>query len=133
MLYGDAVDKQSFPVSIGVKKPKLMLLTVAHVPADNYELWVDCNDYSPIDGWLQTDGSCLDGVYVRFEPEMMEPDGAAELMALCKKYTVGVWGVVNKDPDDYETMRYLVKECGVSYFNTDLPRTFLKDSQFDDS
>lgn len=133
MLYGDAVDKQSFPVSIGVKKPKLMLLTVAHVPADNYELWVDCNDYSPIDGWLQTDGSSLDGVYVRFEPEMMEPDGAAELKALCKKYTVGVWGVVNKDPDDYETMRYLVKECGVSYFNTDLPRTFLKDSQFDDS
>jgi Glycerophosphoryl diester phosphodiesterase len=133
MLYADTIDKQSFPVSIGVKIPKLMLLTVAHVPADNYELWVDCNDYSPIDGWLQTDGSCLDGVYVRFENEMLEPDGAAELKALCKKYTVGVWGVVNKDPDDYETMRYLVKECGVSYFNTDLPRTFLSDSQFDDN
>eukprot|EP00557_Chaetoceros_sp_GSL56_P001256 CAMPEP_0176491616 /NCGR_PEP_ID=MMETSP0200_2-20121128/8530_1 /TAXON_ID=947934 /ORGANISM="Chaetoceros sp., Strain GSL56" /LENGTH=451 /DNA_ID=CAMNT_0017889063 /DNA_START=620 /DNA_END=1975 /DNA_ORIENTATION=+ len=132
MLNGDTFDRHSFHLSMGGTIPKLMLLTVAHVPADNYELWVDCNDYSPIDGWLQTDGSCLDGVYVRFEPEMLEPDGAAELKALCKKYTVGVWGVVNKDPDDYETMRYLVKECGVSYFNTDLPRTFLTDSQFED-
>jgi glycerophosphoryl diester phosphodiesterase len=50
MLYGDAIDKHTFPSSIGVRMPKVMLLTVAHVPADNYELWVDCNDYSPIDG-----------------------------------------------------------------------------------
>lgn len=133
MLDMDGIEKGSFPSNFGVKMPKLMLLTVAHVPADNYELWVDCNDYSPIDGWLQTDGSCLDGVYVRFENEMLEPDGAAELKALCKKYTVGVWGVVNKDPDDYETMCYLVKECGVSYFNTDLPRTFLTSTQFEDN
>lgn len=114
--------------SIGGQRPsfpKLMLLTVAHPPIDHYELWVDVNDYAPIDGWLQTDESHLDGVYVRFEPEMMEPDGKAELKALCEKYTVGIWGIFGEDPDDYETMRYLVNECGVSFFNTDLPRQFL--------
>ena len=105
--------------------PKLMLLTVAHPPIDHYELWVDVNDYGPIDGWLKTEETELDGVYVRYEPEMMEPDGAAALKALCKKYTVGVWGKAMEDPDDFETMHYLVKECGVTYFNTDLPREFL--------
>ena len=108
--------------------PKLMLLTVAHPPFNNHELWVDCSDYAPIDGWLTTDDSCLDGVYVRYESDMLEPDGAAELKALCDKYTVGVWGKASKDPDDYETMHYLVKECGVSYFNTDMPHTFLAGS-----
>jgi len=67
----------------------------------------------------------LDGVYVRSESEMLEPDGAAKLKALCDKYTVGVWGEGSEDPDDYETMHDLVKECGVSYFKTDLPHTFL--------
>ena len=111
-----------------VTLPKLMLLTVAHPPDNNHELWVDCSDYAPIDGWLKTDDSCLDGVYVRYESEMLEPDGAAELKALCDKYTVGVWGKGSEDPDDYETMHDLVKECGVSYFNTDLPHTFLTGS-----
>lgn len=106
--------------------PKILLLTVADPPKDNYELWVDCSDYSPVDGWVNTDESCLDGVYVKFESEMLEADGRAELHALCSKYTVGIWGVVNKDPDDYKTMRYLVNECGVSYFNTDMPHDFLK-------
>jgi len=106
--------------------PKLLLLSVSHPPIDHNELWVDCNDYGPIDGWLKTDDSCLDGVYVRYEPEMLEHDGAAELKALCEKYTVGVWGVATTDPDDYKTMHYLVNECGVSYINTDMPRNFLK-------
>jgi hypothetical protein len=105
--------------------PKILLLTVADPPKDNFELWVDCSDYSPVDGWVNTDESCLDGVYVKFESEMLEADGRAELQALCAKYTVGIWGVVNKDPDDYKTMRYLVNECGVSYFNTDMPHDFL--------
>jgi len=109
--------------------PKLMLLTVAHPPKDHYELWVDVNDYAPIDGWLKTNDSCLDGVYVRYEPEMMEPDGTAELRALCEKYTVGVWGKASEDPDNYETMQYLVRECGVSHFNTDLPREFLSNER----
>lgn len=116
------------PVSvdrISLALPKLMLLTVAHPPIDHHELWVDVNDYAPIDGWLETDESRLDGVYVRYEPEMMEPDGTAELKALCDKYTVGIWGMYGEDPDDYETMRYLVNKCGISFFNTDLPRDFL--------
>eukprot|EP00979_Chaetoceros_neogracilis_P004972 scaffold848_cov236-Chaetoceros_neogracile.AAC.2 len=130
-LFGNSMDKQFLETSVDTSPssptmPKLMLLTVAQPPIDHNELWVDCNDYGPIDGWLNTDDSCLDGVYVQYEPEMLEQDGAAELKALCKKYTVGVWGVANTDPDDYETMHYLVNECGVSYFNTDMPRNFLK-------
>jgi len=42
--------------------------------------------------------------------------GAAELKALCDKYTAGVWGKGSEDPDDYETMHGLVKECGVFLF-----------------
>ena len=42
---------------------------------------------------------------------------------------VAVWtdkvDIVLTDPDDYETMRYLVNKCGISFFNTDLPRDFL--------
>ena len=55
----------------------------------------------------------------------MMNEGAAELKKLCDKYIVGVWGMFGEDPDDYETMHYLVKECGVSFFNTDLPLEFL--------
>ena len=102
--------------------PKLMLLTVADPPIDHYELCVDVDDFSPIDGWLRTDDSVLDGVYIRFQSEMLESDGTAHLKALCNKYPVGVWGMNGKDPDDYKTMEFLVKECGVSFFNTDLPR-----------
>ncbi len=105
--------------------PKLMLLTVADPPIDHYELCVDVDDFSPIDGWLRTDDSVLDGVYIRFQSEMLESDGTAHLKALCNKYPVGVWGMNGKDPDDYKTMEFLVKECGVSFFNTDLPRGFL--------
>lgn len=107
-----------------VSMPKLMLLTVAHPPIDHHELWVDVNNYEPIDEWLNTDDTTLDGVYVRYEPKMMN-EGAAELKKLCDKYIVGVWGMFGEDPDDYETMHYLVKECGVSFFNTDLPLEFL--------
>ena len=104
--------------------PKLMLLTVADTPEDHYELWVDCNDYAPVHGWLETDESRLDGVYVRYEPAMLEPSGKAELKSLCEKYSVGVYQVYG-DVDNLETMSRLVKDCGVTFFNTDLPRDFL--------
>lgn len=108
--------------------PKVMLLTVSDPPKNNFELWVDVNDYTPIDSWLKTDESHLDGVYVKFQDEMRDSDGAESLRTLSEKTTVGVWGKYGKDPDDYETMEYLVS-CGVSYYNTDLPRTFLERTQ----
>jgi hypothetical protein len=108
--------------------PKVILLTVADPPVNNFELWVDVNDYSPIDSWMITNDSVLDGVYVKYQDEMLESDGAESLRALCEKTTVGVWGKYGKDPDDYDTLKYLVS-CGVSYFNTDLPRHFLESKE----
>ena len=104
--------------------PKLMLLTVADQPENRFELCVDVSDYSQIDAWLNGTSTKLDGVYVRCQPEMLLPEGKAALQELAKKYTVGVWGKAGEDPDDHRMMHYLVKECGVTYYNTDLPRSF---------
>ena len=104
--------------------PKLMLLTVADQPEKNFELCTNVSDYSQIDEWLNGTNTFLDGVYVRYEPEMMSPEGKEALQKLAKKCAVGVWAMVGEDPDDYETMQYLVNDCGVSFYNTDLPRTF---------
>merc|ERR1719330_2003531 len=95
--------------------PKLMLLTVADVPENRFELCVDVSDYSPIDGWLHSTYTSLDGVYVRFQAEMLLPEGKAALKKLAKKFTVGIWGKAGEDPDDHRTIHYLVKECGVSF------------------
>jgi glycerophosphoryl diester phosphodiesterase len=107
-----------------VSLPKLMLLTVADQPGNRFELCVDVSDYSPIDGWLHSSYTSLDGVYVRCQPDMLLPEGKKALQDLSKKYAVGVWGKAGEDPDDYRMMHYLVKECGVSFYNTDLPRSF---------
>ncbi len=104
--------------------PKLMLLTVADQPENRFELSVDISDYSPVDGWLHSTNTSLDGVYVRFQPDMLLPEGKAALQKLTEKFTVGIWGKAGEDPDDHRTIHYLVKECGVSFINTDLPRTF---------
>lgn len=107
-----------------VSLPKLMLLTVADLPENRFELCVDVSDYSPIDGWLHSTYTSLEGVYVQFQPEMLLPEGKAALQKLTEKYIVGIWGKAGKDPDDRRTIHYLLKECGVSFINTDLPRTF---------
>jgi hypothetical protein len=54
---------------------------------------------------------------------MLEPAGAQALRDLSKQYKVGIWGEYKKDPDDYFVAHHLVN-CGVSYVNTDLPRSF---------
>ena len=55
---------------------------------------------------------------------MLEPAGIRGLRHLSKQYKVGIWGEYRKDPDDYFTATQLINECGVSYVNTDLPRSF---------
>ena len=111
---------------IGQGLPSVMLLTVAEPPQQQCELWADVDDLSKVEGWLRHEKECLDGVYLQFQPKMLQPEGAAALKDFSKKYKVGVWGLLGRDPDDYATLQSLVKECGVSYYNTDLPRNFFK-------
>ena len=105
--------------------PKLMLLTVSDEPKKPCEMRVGVHDLSPVDSWLRTnDGGSLDGVYLQFQKEMIQPDGAAALRELSKRHTVGVWAYSGKDPDDFETFHWLVNKCNVTFVNTDLPGHF---------
>ena len=40
-------------------------------------------------------------------------------------HTLGVWGYAGRDPDDLQTATRLIDEAGVSFVNTDLPRSFI--------
>jgi glycerophosphoryl diester phosphodiesterase len=66
----------------------------------------------------------LDGVYLQFQPQMLTPAGVQTMRALTDSMAVGVWGFANLDPDDVHTAQRLIRECGVAYVNTDLPRGF---------
>lgn len=103
--------------------PKLMLLTVADPTKKPCELQVGVEDLSPIDNWMK--GS-LDGVYLRFQQKMLEPEGLQALKELSQRYCIGVWGHAYQDPDDYRTFSTLVHEGNVSFVNTDLPSDFRK-------
>lgn len=83
---------------------------------------VSVKDFSPIDGWLLS--SNIDGVYLEYEPGMLEPEGKRAMQVLAEKCVVGVWLLGNRDPDTLSVSRRLVEECGVSYFNTDFPYDF---------
>ena len=108
--------------------PKLMLLTVADPPKKPCELRVSVEDLSPVDAWMKSGGEdgakSLDGVYLQYQPKMLEPAGAAALRQLSQNYAVGVWTFSDQGPDDYETFRKLVHDANVTYVNTDLPETF---------
>jgi len=104
--------------------PSFILLTATDPPVDNYQLWLDISDLSPVKGWLEKSDGSLDGIYMRYQPEMMEPEGRTALKQLTKSYKVGIWGLLGKDPDNNETMQYLIRECGISFFNTDIPKDF---------
>jgi hypothetical protein len=108
------------------KIPKLLLLTVCDKPKIACELQVSVLETNKVEGWLHRDDGALDGVYMQFQTEMLEPQGTAALQELASKYSVGVWGYANKDPDDYKTFHHLAKEGNVSYVNTDLPKGFRK-------
>ena len=107
--------------------PKLMLLTVAEEPKMPCHLRAGVEDLSPVEAWLNSgggDGSSLDGVYLQFQPEMLEPEGVAALRKLSQTYAVGVWTHSGKDPDNYETFYKLAHEANVTFVNTDLPANF---------
>ena len=65
------------------KLPKVLLLTVAGKSTQHYHLSVSVTDYAPVHHWLMhEDKPSLDGVYVKFQPEMLQPEGVALLRAL---------------------------------------------------
>ena len=107
--------------------PKLMLLTVAEPPKRACELRLSINDLSPVDGWLRGADGSLDGVYLQFEPAMITQQGALALQELSRRFVIGVWSHSGQDPDDWQTMDWLLSECKVRYVNTDLPNSFRKE------
>jgi len=116
------------PTMIYIPMPKLMLLTVADPPTRPCDLQVGIQDLSPVKSWLRTaDGSSLDGVYLQFKDSMMTPEGAASLRQLSEHFLIGIWTYSGKDPDDFETLEWLVRQGNCSYVNTDLPHHFRKD------
>ena len=64
-------------------------------------------------------------VYIQYQSEMLQPAGVQALRDLSEQYYVGIWGEFQKDPDDYNTAMHLIKNCGVSFVNTDLPKNFM--------
>ena len=117
---------RSVSIPVQIKMPDIMLLTVAQDPQEHYELYVSVSDFSPVHSWLRhEDKPSLDGVYLQYQPEMLH-SGINALRSLSKQYQVGVWGYYG-DPDDIITATRLVRDCGISFVNSDLPRSFVKD------
>ncbi len=108
-------------VSYWPKFPDILLLTVVRESASkkHYQLTVDVSYLSLVHSWLRPDDKpSLDGVHLQYQPEMLQPDGIAAMQALSKEYLVGVWAH-DGDPDDIVTATCLVRECEVSFVNTD--------------
>jgi len=110
--------------------PKLMLLTVAQMPNIACELQVQYNELHRVDNWLVHDDGILDGVYLQWEKEMMTTEGAAYLRQLSQRFLVGIWGYAERDPDDFKTFEWLVKQGNCSFVNSDLPKDFRSDLLF---
>ena len=109
----------------GPSTPKLMVLTKS-VDVKNSE---NCLTTTVTNGFVSL-GIVLpringiDGVYIQYEPYMLEPKGKKEMLKLAESYTVGVWMLAKRDPDAKSVARKLVDECGVSFVNTDFGRNF---------
>ena len=110
--------------------PEILLITVAEIPQDHYELYVSVDDFSPVYGWLQhEDKPALDGVYLQFQHEMLTPKGLMSLRELSNRVRVGIWQYFG-DRDDIDIVTTLTMEGGVSYVNTDLPRSFVPQDRY---
>ena len=112
-----------------LRRPKFMLLTVASPPKKDYELRLSVmdTDFARVKGWMERENSMLDGLYLQFEPAMLESDGVARTQELLRRFpTLGCWGYAG-DPDDLETATKLMA-TGFTYINTDLPTSFANDT-----
>lgn len=94
------------------------------------ELEVHTDELHRVDRWLTEEDGALDGVYLQFEKKMLTKEGAAYLRKLSERLTVGVWNYAERDPDDYDTFHWLVKEGNCTFVNTDLPKNFRNEILF---
>ena len=76
--------------SVMTKLHFLMLLTTATTPDHPSELYVNIEDPSRLDGWLEQKTGKLNGLYIRYQPKKKEPRGAAALKALTAKCKVWI-------------------------------------------
>ena len=80
-----------------VSIPKLLLLTAHREKSPHIKTSVK----EGFNGLIQKlwPGSGIDGFYLEFEPEMLEPEGKAQMLKLAETYTVSVWMLKPRDPD----------------------------------
>jgi len=103
--------------------PKLLILT-AHGNYDARHIVTNVNDgFEGLSDKLPKSIG-IDGVYIEYQPEMLEPKGRENMLKLAEKHIVGVWMLKPRDPDSLSVATKLVEECGVTYVNTDFPRGF---------
>jgi len=104
--------------------PKLLVLT-AFAESDDFPYLTTSvkNDFEGLSDKLPMDNG-IDGVYIEYEPEMLQPEGKVKMLRLAESYSVGVWMLKPRDPDVLSIAKTLVDECGVSYVNTDFHRDF---------
>ena len=103
--------------------PKLLVLT-AFADHNDGKKYLLASVKDGFEGLNLPTGGGIDGVYIEYEPEMLEPDGQEKMRELAKSYTVGVWMLKPRDPDALSVAKRLVQECGVSFVNTDFHRDF---------
>ena len=124
------------PVATTVAVPQLLLITRCGPPQNKEQegsLEVDISKPSDIKrarAWLHgtSPRDRLDGLYMQYQPIMMQPEGIVAMRSLSDHYVCGSWGA-NPKHDDYKTFSKLVRECGVQYVNSGLPKKFLRNMQ----
>lgn len=124
------------PVATTVTVPQLLLITRCGPPQNKEQegsLEVDISKLSDIKrarAWLHgtSPRDRLDGLYMQYQPIMMQPEGIAAMRSLSDHYVIGLWGA-NPKHDDYKTFSKLVRECGVVYCNSGFPKKFLRSMQ----
>jgi len=127
-----AFKKSTFPVL-----PKIMLLTVDHHEAvENVNLnplevemnWDEDISGAHMKSVLQKDDISLDGVYMQFTKQLLDPQSRAiQTMArFSESYSFGVWQKKN-DIDSYGTAAAL-SQNGFSFINSDFPRYFASET-----
>lgn len=124
------------PVATTVAVPQLLLITRCGPPQNKEQegsLEVDISKPSDIKrarAWLHgtSPQDRLDGLYMQYQDVMMQSEGIEAMRSLSEHYVVGLWGA-NPKHDDYKTFSKLVRECGVIYCNSGLPKKFMKNMQ----
>uniref|UniRef100_A0A7S1BC57 GP-PDE domain-containing protein n=1 Tax=Corethron hystrix TaxID=216773 RepID=A0A7S1BC57_9STRA len=107
------------------KMPSLFLITESNPSRPHQGMFADmtCSESrEKVENAL--DDSSLDGVYIQYQEEMITKfEAGSSLKDMSLTYKIGVWGL-RTDPDNFSTNKKLVANAGISYVNTDFPRSF---------